>query len=173
MLDDINRRLTRVEDRCAIGELVVRYFLAADGDDFDTIGECFTEDSQFSTSGVQAARTRVGIAAFIRDSRRAMGLTVHTPHYVQCTFDEAGSATGLVGAHLEIVLTGVAVYGAVRYHDSYLHEQGRWRIHARDMRTIYLAPWNEVGQALASPGPVRWPGAGAAPSDFPRKRHGS
>lgn len=166
---DIEQRLRRLEDRAAINDLVVAYFLAADGDDLDGVGASFTTDATFSSSGAVNATGRDGIVEFIRGARNHMGLTVHTPHYAQLTFDGDDTATGLVGAHLELVLAGEALYGAVRYVDRYVRENGRWLINTRDMRTIHIAPWLGVGEAFASEGPVRWPGAAPAHSDFPRK----
>jgi ketosteroid isomerase-like protein len=165
---DLNERVKRLEDRAAINDLVVAYFLAADGDDLATLGACFTEDATFSASGQLCASGRQGIMDFIKAARSHMGLTVHTPHYAQVTFDSCDEARGLVGAHLELVVTGSAVCGAVRYVDRYLRREGRWRIVGRDMRTIYIAPWLEVGQALASKTPVRWPGGNPSKSDYTR-----
>jgi uncharacterized protein (TIGR02246 family) len=167
---DIEARITRLEDRAAINDLVVRYFLAADGDDLAGVADSFTEDAIFSSSGVKGGEGRDGIVAFIGAARQQMGLTIHTPNYVQVTFDGPGHARGLVGAHLELVIGGTAVYGAVRYVDSYIRQGDVWRISNRDMRTIHMAPWLSVGEAFASKEPVRWPGAPAGPSDFPRAR---
>lgn len=165
---DLEARIKRLEDRAELNDLVVGYFLAADGDDLEGVGESFTEDATFSSSGVVSGQGRSAIVDFIRGSREHMGLTIHTPHYAKLTFDGANRARGLVGAHLELVLGGKAIYGAVRYVDEYRRLDGRWRIHARDMRTIHIAPWLEVGAAFESSTPVRWPGAPWAPSDYPR-----
>lgn len=161
-------RVQQLEDRAAINELVVRYFLAADGDDLETVGSSFTDDATFSSSGALSASGRQGIVEFIRNARTHMGLTVHTPHYAQVSFTDRNHATGLIGAHLELVLGGEAIYGAVRYVDSYVRDAGIWRITRRDMRTIYMAPWLDVGRAMSSDMPVRWPGAPAGISDYPR-----
>lgn len=166
---DLEQRLRSLEDRVAIEDLVVSYFLAADGDDLDGVGASFTADASFSSSGVRNASSRDEIVAFILASRSHMGLTIHTPHYVHIAFEGENAASGVVGAHLELVLGGATVCGAVRYVDRYVRENGAWLIAARDMRTIYMAPWNDVGQAFASAHPVRWPGAPGAPSDYPRK----
>jgi hypothetical protein len=99
-----------------------------------------------------------------------MGLTVHTPHYVLCRFHDADRASGLVGAHLELVLAGQSLFGAVRYEDDYVRGPDGWRISRRDMRTIHIAPWAEVGEAFASDLPVRWPAVNPLPSDYPRTR---
>lgn len=166
---ELEDRVRRLEDRAELNDLVVRYFLAADGDDLIGVGDSFTETATFSSSGIVAGQGREAIVDFIRLSREQMGLTIHTPHYAQFTFEGGDRAEGLVGAHLELVLGGTAVYGAVRYVDEYHRLESGWRIHARDMRTIHIAPWLEVGEAFASDTPVRWPGAAPAASDFPRK----
>ncbi|QKR98319.1 nuclear transport factor 2 family protein [Sphingomonas sp. CL5.1] len=166
---DLEQRVARLEDRAAINDLVVRYFLASDGDDLKTIGESFTPDAIFASSGQISGEGRDGIVEFIRGARSHMGLTIHTPHYVQITFDDADRARGLVGAHLELVLGGQAIYGAVRYVDEYVKRDGRWLISKRDMRTIAIAPWLEFGAALESETPMRWPGS-KAQSDYPRSR---
>jgi hypothetical protein len=167
-MTELEERVRRLEDRAAIHDVVVAYFLAADGDDIAGVGASFTEEATFSSSGQLCASGRQGIMDFIRTARSHMGLTVHTPHYAQVAFESNDRARGLVGAHLELVLEGVSVCGAVRYVDEYVRSRDRWRIQSRDMRTIYLAPWLEVGQALASNTPVRWPGSPPARSDFPR-----
>jgi hypothetical protein len=166
---DIEARLGRLEDRAAIDELVVDYFLAADGDDLDGVGASFTQGATFSSSGAVNATGRDAIVEFIRTARAQMGLTVHTPHYARLRFRGDDAADGLVGAHLEMVYGGKALYGAVRYVDQYVRQGGKWLIAARDMRTIFIAGWPDVGDALASDLPVRWTGAPAYPSDFPRQ----
>jgi hypothetical protein len=165
---DLEQRVRRLEDRAAIHDLVVRYFLAADGDDLEQLGASFTQDASFSSSSTLNARGRSAIVDFIRSARSHMGLTIHTPHYAQLNFDGPDVADGLVGAHLEIVLGGQPLYGAVRYIDRYVREEGDWLIASRDMRTIHMADWSEVGEALVSTTPVRWTGTPPAPSDYPR-----
>jgi uncharacterized protein (TIGR02246 family) len=165
---ELEHRVTRLEDRAAINDLVVRYFLASDNDDLTIIADSFTEDAVFASSGQTCGKGRDGIVEFIRTARSHMGLTIHTPHYVQATFDRDGHACGLVGAHLELVLGGRALYGAVRYVDEYIKQDGAWLIAQRDMRTIAIAPWSDFGQAMESPLPARWPGSETT-SDFPRQ----
>jgi hypothetical protein len=81
----LEERVQRLEDRGAINDVVVAYFLAADGDDIINVGACFTEDATLSASGQLCASGRQGIMDFINTSRSHMGLTVHTPHYAQVT----------------------------------------------------------------------------------------
>jgi hypothetical protein len=168
-MSDIEDRIRRLEDRAALNDLNTRYFLACDGDDLESVGACFTDDATFSSSGVLNATTRDEIVRFIASARGHMGLTVHTPNYALFTFTGEGRASGLLGAHLEMVLAGQPLFGAVRYLDTYRRERGEWRVSSRDMRTIHIAPWSQVGESLLSDRPVRWPGADPSPSDFPRR----
>lgn len=167
-MTSIEERLRRLEDRAAIEELNLRYFLASDRDDLATIADSFTEDATFASSGHVNGEGRQGIVAFIKDARAHMGLTIHTPNYGLHTFVTNDRATGIVGAHLELVLEGRSTYGAVRYLDEYHREGGSWRIATRDMRTIYIGDWSRAGDVFASPNPVQWPGLDPLPSDFPR-----
>lgn len=165
---DLDERVRRLEDRVELNDLIVSYFLAADSDDLEGIRNSFTGNATFSSSGTIAGAGSDGIVEFICASRKQMGLTIHTPHYAQFTFKGPDQANGLIGAHLELVLGNKAVYGAVRYVDGYKRTEAGWKIHSRDMRTIHIAPWLEVGEAFASATPVRWPGAPPARSDYPR-----
>lgn len=167
---DIAARVARLEDRAALQDLAVRYFLAADGDDIPGLEHCFAADASFSVSGAQCGATRPAIIDFLVEQRTRMGLTLHTPNYVLNTFTGEDTARGIVGAHLELVLGGTSMFGAVRYQDDYVRVDGVWRIQARDMRVIHIAPWAEVGEAFASSHPVRWPGLPPGPSDFPRQQ---
>lgn len=168
-MPDIESRVGRLEDRAALQDLVVRYFLACVDDDLAAVGDAFTADGSFSISGFMGGASRDEVVAFLTDQRSRMGLTVHTPNYALFTFTGASSARGLVGAHLELVFGADSVFGAVRYADEYVRESDGWRIRSRDMRTTYMAPWSEVGRTFASPLPVAWPGFDPVASDHPRK----
>jgi len=169
-MDGIAERLNRLEDRAALQDLVARYFLASDGDDLPQLRASFASGATFAVSGQVGGQGREGIVAFLVEQRASMGLTLHTPNYGLFTLQDSDHAEGLVGAHLELVLQGQAIYGAVRYQDSYVREDGAWRILHRDMRVIQLARWDQLAEAFASETPVRWPGAAPSVSDFPRRQ---
>ncbi|WP_176599120.1 MULTISPECIES: nuclear transport factor 2 family protein [Sphingobium] len=169
-MSDLELRIRRLEDRAALDDLNVRYFLACDNDDYAGIGDIFSREAIFATSGKVAATGRDTIVEFIRVSRSHMGLTVHTPHYGLYTFIDDDHVQGLVGVHLELVLGEETLFGAVRYQDEYRRTEDGWRVASRNMRTIHIAPWSQVGQSLLSDTPVRWPGVQPLPSDYPRQR---
>lgn len=167
-MSDIEARVRRLEDRSEISDLSTRYFLASDFDDYDTISNCYAEDSTFAASGFEGGRGPEGIAEMIRGARANFGTTIHTPHYSLVDFQDDDHATGMVGAHVEIAVGGESCFGAVRYEDEYVREHGRWKFRSRNMKTVHFQPWEDVGTSLTSDLPTRWPGTDPAPNDYPR-----
>lgn len=169
-MSDVEKRLRRLEDRAELQDLVVRYFVACDDDDYPTIGTCFTDDAVFVAGSFTGGTTRDEVVEFIRADREAAGgPTVHTHNYTLFEFEDDDSATGLVGAHLELGRGGTTVYAAVRYVDRYARVDGTWQISHRQMLAIHVGPWSEVGTSLTSELRVRWPGLDPQPADLPVK----
>jgi uncharacterized protein (TIGR02246 family) len=169
-LSSLESRIQKLEDRAALQDLVADYFKATDDDDYDTLASYFTEDASFGASGFDGGGGRDGIIAFLHSARAGMGQTVHTPNYVQLTFNDDDHASGVVGAHLELGMGDQTIYGAVRYLDTYARVEGRWQISSRDMKVIHIGPWADAGTSLSTPLNVRWPGGDPGMSDFPRKQ---
>jgi hypothetical protein len=167
---DIESRIRRLEDRAELEDLVVRYFIAADDGDYETLATIFSADARFSAGSFDGGSSRSAVVESLRASGASMGPTVHTPNYTLLTFKGDDSATGLIGAHLELSLGGRTMFGAVRYVDEYVRAEGRWQIRSRHMRTIHIAPWEDVGTSLTEELNIRWPGADPQPSDFPKKK---
>lgn len=167
-MSDLEARIRRLEDRSEISDLSTRYFLASDFDDYDTISDCYARDSTFAASGFEGGRGPQGVAEMIRGARANFGTTIHTPHYSLVEFLDDNRATGMVGAHVEIAVGGTSCFGAVRYEDEYVREQGKWKFQSRNMKTIHFQPWEDASTSLTTALPTRWPGADAAPNDYPR-----
>ncbi|MCB2051419.1 MAG: nuclear transport factor 2 family protein [Novosphingobium sp.] len=167
-MTNLEQRISRLEDRAAIQDLVAAYFCAIDLDDYEAVAKCFTADAAFVASGFSGDHTREAIIAFLKEARAHMGQTVHTPHYVQIEFTGNGKANGTVAAHLELGLGDKTYFGAVRYLDTYRCEEGGWQITSRDMKAVHIAPWSEVEHSLTRPFNVRWPGADPLRSDCAR-----
>jgi hypothetical protein len=168
-MPDLEQRIRRLEDRAELNDLVVRYFVAVDDDDYATLAQTFASQASFSAGGFDGAHGRDAIVDSLRASRAQMGATVHTPDYTLFTFHGDSEASGLVGAHLELSMAGKTLYGAVRYTDTYVRESGRWCLSQRDMRVIHVGPWEEVGGSLTSELNVKWPGVPPLPSDYPKR----
>ncbi len=161
----LEQRVQYLEHRFALQDLVVDYFVATDADDFDTLATCFADDAVFEAGGFVGGTSRDAIIAFLREARSAMQGSLHTFDYQRVYFGDAGTARGIVGAHLEIAMAGQTLYGAVRYEDQYRYEAGAWRIAHRHMRTFHMGPWHEVQDSLNRPDRVRWPGTEPQPGD--------
>lgn len=168
-MSDLEARIRRLEDRAALEDLVLRYFLAADDDDMDTLGATFAEDGEFVIGeGFSGGTDRESIVEFIRTDRKNMGVTVHTQNFTLLTFTDEDHASGVIGAHLELARGGTTVYGAVRYLDDYARTPEGWRIKRREMATIHVGPWDEVATSLTAAKRSRWPGQDPAEADLPR-----
>ena len=168
-MSDLEARIRRLEDRAEIEDLVLKYFLAADDDDWETLGWTFAGDGSFSAGAFPGGSDRESVVKFIQADRQNMGVTVHTQNTTLVTFDDADHAHGVVGAHLELARGGTTVYGAVRYYDTYERTSDGWKIKSREMAIIHVGPWAEVGTSLTAPDRARWPGADPAPADLPRR----
>ena len=164
-MDDLERRMRRIEDRCALEDLNVRYFLASDDNDAATIAAAFAADAEFFASGTLCGSTRERIVRFIVEKRGTMGLSVHALQSTLFEFVGDDRATGVVCAQLDFVQSGQAFTGALRYYDEYVREDRVWRFHKRDMLTVYLVATEEIAKALPSATPVHWPGQSPAQSD--------
>jgi hypothetical protein len=169
-MSDIERRMRRIEDRLALEDLNVRYFIASDDSNTATIAATFAEDAEFYASGVLCGRTRDGIVRFIAEKRGTMGLSVHALQSAVFEFADDDHASGIVSIQLDVVQDGKAYTGALRYCDEYVRDDGAWRFKRRDMLTVYFGTRDEIGTALPSDTPSRWPGQPPTASDFPRRK---
>jgi hypothetical protein len=167
-MTDLEARIRRLEDRAEIEDLVLKYFLAADDDDWETLGWTFAEDGSFSAGAFPGGSDRQAVVKFIQTDRQNMGVTVHTQNTTLLTFADDDHASGVVGAHLELARGGTTVFGAVRYYDDYVRTEDGWKIKKREMAIIHVGPWYEVGTSLTAENRARWPGADPAPADLPR-----
>ncbi|PRB84556.1 MULTISPECIES: nuclear transport factor 2 family protein [Pseudomonadaceae] len=169
-MSDVERRLKLLEDRAELQDLAVRYFVATDDDDYATMEMLFAPDAVFRAGGFTGGTDRAAIMAFLRNARANMGVTIHTPHYSLITFTGESSATGVVGAHLEIAMGGESLFGAVRYQDEYVRLDGKWYFAQREMLTIHMGPWEQVVTSLTTELRVRWPGSDPQPADLPARQ---
>lgn len=166
---DIDDRLRKIEDRFELQDLVARYFVASDDDDLDALAAMFAPDGIFEGPGFSGGTNRDEVMDFVRAFRANVGSTIHTPHYQLIEFVDANRATGIVGAHIELAFGDETYVGAFRYYDIYAREEGRWRFARRELRTVHVGPWRDVGNSLTAERAIRWPGAEPEPTHFPKK----
>lgn len=165
---DLEERVRLLEDRLDIEDLVMRYFRAIDSMDMAAVAAMFAADARF---GEQAGRE--AIVEFQSASRRAMGVTIHTPHHVDLVFEGRDRAAGVVGAHCELERDGTCLVGALRYNDAYVRLPGGWVFAARDVEYYFLCPWDEVDTSLTAAQRVRWPGGQPRAASLPRFQSGA
>ncbi|MBA2813846.1 nuclear transport factor 2 family protein [Streptomyces sp. KM273126] len=168
-MSDLESRIRRLEDRAAIEDLVIRYFLAADDNDLETLGSTFAPDAEFLMGGgFSGGSDRESIVRFIKEDRATMGVTVHTQNFTLLTFHDDDHADGVVGAHLELARGGTTVYGAVRYLDDYVRADAGWQIKRRELAVLHVGPWEDVATSLTAELRSRWPGQKPVAADLPR-----
>ena len=85
------------------------------------------------------------------------GPSFHIPHSQTVTFVDDDTATGVVTAHAELGMDDGSFWVALRYHDDYRREDGRWRFHRRVVHQLYAMPLRELVDDLAAAERVRWP----------------
>jgi ketosteroid isomerase-like protein len=168
---DLEARIRRLEDRAAIGELVARYCLAMDDRDVAAIEALFTPDVWvYSADGVMEARGIDAAIALFRGRFAVLGPSNHFTHdrLVEFDVDEPDRATGLVLAHAEMQRMGRPMLAAIRYHDVYRRQDGRWKIQERRLSFMYYVPTSEYLDAFGAglshrmrayevPAPADWP----------------
>jgi hypothetical protein len=123
-------RLSRLEDRFAIMDLVAAYCAAIDGRDLDGFVGCFTADGVIRHADY--------------------GVTFHYPHSHAVVIDGPDAAHGTVTAHAEMALDGEAWLAAFRYADTYRREDGAWRFADRELACWYYMPLSQLSEGMAS-----------------------
>jgi ketosteroid isomerase-like protein len=167
--DLLASRIDRLESRFAIAELVTDYAVACDEHDMGKLMGLFTEDAAFdSPSGAMVANGRAAIEAMFIELFKVRGPAFHWTHDHTVTFDasSADRAHGVVLAHAETCPSDVASLAAMRYHDDYRREGGRWYIARREIRFLYYVPVSEYPSALKTRNRLTMRGE-RLPADYP------
>ncbi|MEY9212184.1 nuclear transport factor 2 family protein [Thermobifida halotolerans] len=163
--EQFERRLRRVEDRARIHDLVARYAVAVDDRDHAAVARMYTAEGVFEHAGVRL-RGREEIEGFLRERGGLNGKTVHSPHNVVIDWLTDDTARGIVTGHAEIERGGEFLVAALRYHDSYVREEGVWRFRERRTKFLYVTPVQELAEIFRTPFTKRWPGLPPQPGDL-------
>jgi len=158
-MGDLEARIRRLEDRAELQELIARYANAIDDRDMDTVLGCFCADATVGRAdGSRTGRGHDGIRDFYAGLMRDMALTVHVPHTQVLDFTDDAHATGVVQCHAEMAINGTYVLAALRYHDAYRRDDGRWKFASREMHFFYFMDVTELPTHAFNELRVRWPG---------------
>jgi 3-phenylpropionate/cinnamic acid dioxygenase small subunit len=164
-------RVTRLEARAEIVELLMRYTLHIDDQDFEALGELFVSDARFGAPG----RQHVGRDAIIANYRRAGELypiTLHEARGCLIVFQDDAHATGRVTGFSEQANDVHSVIASFRYHDEYVREKDSWRFAAREVHTLYAMTHAEhAAGGLSGALRSRWPHRTPEPAELPVHQH--
>jgi SnoaL-like domain len=167
--EELRSRTRRLEDRAEIQELVVRYGIALDAHDLDTLGGLYSPDGSLELkSGRVKGRGRDAVVAYYADRLLALPRANHFSHGQALEFDptDEDRARGFVMSHVELWSEGEAKLAALRYEDEYvrLPDEG-WRFRRRVEAFLYFLPLADYPHWGSDSMPVRMAG-NLAPSDW-------
>ena len=165
-LDEIRAQLGRLSDRASIQDLVNRYAMAVDDHDLEAVAGMYTADACFSRRG-RVSTGRDAVLRSLEKSMRRYGPTIHTPHTLVITWDDADHARGVATGHAELALRGDLVLAAYRYHDGYRREPEGWQFTRRELRFLYGTRAAALPSAFAGQLRLRWPDEPASDADLP------
>lgn len=159
-------RLGRLESRLEIMEMITHYSIAVDDRDLEAVADLFATDATFDSVG-GAPSGREELVAYYAGRLERYGPTYHYPHSQLIEFTSDDEATGVVLAHAELAIGGEAFVVAMRYHDSYVRQDGRWRFGSRRLETIYALPMADLPTSMGDGLRKRWPGVEPEAADLP------
>jgi hypothetical protein len=167
-LDDLRRRIDRLEARAEIGALATAYALACDEHDMPRLISLFSEDAQFdSPSGLMKARGLREIAEMFIGMLRIRGPAYHWTHDHVIEFGtNQDEATGLLLSHAETCPNNEVSLAAMRYHDKYVRVKGRWLFAARTIKFLYYVPARDFPAVFSKTNRITV-GGKSLPADFP------
>ncbi len=151
-LNEIFRRLDRLESVEAIRRIVSDYAIACDEHDMSKLMNLFTEDAAFdSPNGAMVADGKSAIESMFIETFKIRGPGYHWTHDVAIDVDpdDPNRASGLVLSHAETTPGGTGSLAAMRYNDTYRREaDGQWRFEKRIISFFYYVPVSEYPTAL-------------------------
>ncbi len=168
-MEELLRRVEKLEARAEIGELVSAYAIACDEHDMPRLSSLFAEDAVYdSPSGYLKATGRKEICDMFIRVFKLRGPGYHWTHDHFVHFDEArpNEATGTVLSHAETLPGPEVSLSAMRYQDAYRRVDGHWVFARRSISFLYYVPAKEYPQVFHSPMRVVLAGKRVA-ADYP------
>lgn len=168
-LIELEARITRLEARAEISDLVTRYGIACDERDIPQLESLFTRDAVFdSPTGIMRAEGRKAIIDMFCEVLAIRGPGYHWTHDHIIRFDRGSdvAASGLLLSHAETTPGGTHSLAAMKYDDEYRVEDGRWRFAKRTIHFLYYVPASEHVGALTQAERVV-AGDRRLPADYP------
>lgn len=137
-LEEIAARLQRIEDREEIRTLVADYGRVVDDRDMDALSALFTPDVTFGAiSSSLKIEGREAVVAYYESRYADMPLSNHFTHDHVINLVSDDLARGHVNAHVEMIRLGDPMVVAMRYADTYVRHEGKWKFRERVTSFLY------------------------------------
>ena len=129
-LDDLNKRITRLEDIEAIKQLKARYCeICDDNHNPDRITSVFSEDAIWEGRGIGKAEGHAAIRELFAGFQKMMTFTQHMVVNPVIEIDgENAKGTWYFFGPFTFVEGNQAKWQAARYHEDYQKVNGAWKI---------------------------------------------
>lgn len=149
MTEELEKRITRIEDRIAIGELRARYSFLVDGGRGREAVDLFTDDGEFH-GPFTSYRGRAEQLRHYDEHALAGMWHFNTNEIVEIDGD---TATGRCYCQMPCVLGGESYVCACEYDDSFVKEAGTWRFKRRTVTFHYFVPLKDgwAGERIKLP----------------------
>lgn len=136
--EDLATRIRRLEDRSELWELVSRYAVAVDGEDYETLLGLFAKESEFAGLSGPPNVGRDKVVGYLRHRNDTDHVRrVHTPTSQFLDELDSDSATGVVSSYAALYSAdGSLRFFAFRYQDRYVREDGRWKFARRTISQL-------------------------------------
>jgi hypothetical protein len=163
----LEQRVTGLEDRFAINDLVVSYATLLDDAQWDALGELFTLDAVFAS--VNSTTTgRAAIVENFKVKHAPFTATWHDPHGILVGLIDENHARGTIIGYAELGKPGLTLSTSIRYQDDYRREQGVWRFAKRHVISVYSMPLADLAAGgLGERERKRWPGRPPGVAELP------
>jgi ketosteroid isomerase-like protein len=153
-MNDLERRIDRLESRALIAELCTEYGIACDFRDIPKLASLFTPDVVIrSVNGSMNARGVAAAVDMFNTMFEVRGPAYHWTHdrIVKFDADDSDRAEGIVLSHAETTPNGKASIAGLRYHDNYRRIDGTWYFAQRVLSFLYYVPIVEYASRLQNP----------------------
>jgi uncharacterized protein (TIGR02246 family) len=150
---DLAARVRRLEDKNEIAALVGRYGYVIDNRDIDGLADIFTRDAVLaSQDGVMNAQGRDAIVTLYQGRFAVLGPSFHFTHdhLIEFHATDPNRATGVIASHAEVTRNNETMLAAIRYHDEYRRDEGKWRFAKRVLGFFYYTPILQYDETMRS-----------------------
>ncbi len=141
-MDDLEKRIARLEAESQIRQLIARYCFYIDDRDIAAVETLFTPDAVLrSADGVMYAKGIDAIIAQYHGRFDVLGPGHHFMHDVMIDFDDGlEEAKGRVIGHAELWRNDQMMVTALRYADIYRNTNDGWKFADREIQFLYYVP---------------------------------